>query len=234
VGLIPGREEFNPALDRSADRRARGLTCRRARRAQATRAPLGPTRGLSKGRALGIVRAVSARTAACFGAASALALAVASAAGCASGRAAPPAGHLRSAYELSLPTAVGGEPFDLAPLSGKVAAVYFFSTWCLPCLQELKTLSTLQTKYESKGFAVVAIGMDLEGAKVLAPFEKATGLPFPVLVADARLRSGARPYGVIHAVPPTVLLDREGKIAAAYEGPAEPLRLESAVENLLR
>lgn len=176
-----------------------------------------------------MVRAVNARSPALL--ASALALAVSL--GCATSTP-EPAGPLRSAYELALPTAVGGEPYDLAQLSGKAAAVYFFSTWCLPCLQELKTLSTLSTKHESRGFRVVAVGLDLEGARVLAPFQKASNLPFPVLVADAHLRAGRSPYGLVQAVPTTVLLDRQGKVAAAYEGPADPLELESAVEKLLR
>ncbi|MGC4117849.1 MAG: TlpA disulfide reductase family protein [Myxococcales bacterium] len=155
-------------------------------------------------------------------------------AGCATSGPAQPAERIRSAYELSLPVAATGARYGLAQLSGKVGAVYFFSTWCLPCLQELKTLSTLQSKYAAQGFAVIAIGLDLEGAKVLAPFEKASALPFPVLVADSYLRSGESPYGIIRSVPTTVLLDREGKIAAAYEGPADPLKLDSAVENLVR
>lgn len=175
-----------------------------------------------------MVRAVSARATTRFAAA----VAAAALAGCATGG--PPPAPVRSAYELSLPPAVGGERFDLAQLSGKVGAIYFFATWCLPCLQELKTLSALETKFADKGFAVVAVGMDLEGAKVLAPFQKATNLPFPVLVADRYLRSGESPYGVIRAVPTTVLLDRQGKIAAAYEGPADPLKLESAVDSLVR
>lgn len=130
--------------------------------------------------------------------------------------------------------ATSGERYDLSRLSGKVSLVYFFSTWCLPCLQELKTLSALQRQYEAQGFAVVAVGLDLEGARVLRPFEKAVAPPFPVLVADEYLRSGRSPYGPVRSVPTSVLLDRQGRIAAAYEGPADPVELERAVASLVR
>jgi thiol-disulfide isomerase/thioredoxin len=165
-------------------------------------------------------------------AASALACAALAGSCAASGPAgAPPR---RSAYELSLPAATGGARYDLSALSGKVGLVYFFSTWCLPCLQEMKTLATLQRRYEARGFAVVAVGLDLEGAKVLRPYEGALALPFPVLVADPYLRSGRSPYGQVRSVPTTVLLDRTGKIAAAYEGPADPAELERTVARLAR
>ena len=159
-------------------------------------------------------------------------LALAASTSCAAASARAPAP--RSAYELSLVAADSGQRFDFSQLSQKVGLVYFFSTWCLPCLQELKTLATLQHKYEAQRFAVVAVGLDLEGAKVLRPFEQASSLPFPILVADEYLRSGRSPYGVIRSVPTSVMLDREGRIAAAYEGPADPLELERAVGGLVR
>lgn len=144
---------------------------------------------------------------------------------------APPA-PTRSPYELAL-QATTGERHSLVSEQGKVVAVYFFATWCLPCLQELRTLEVLQNRYREQGFAVVAVGLDLEGARVLRPFAEQVRPPFPVLVADDYVRSGRSPYGVIRAIPTSVLLDRAGKVAAAYEGPADPAGLEKVIGKLV-
>jgi len=142
-------------------------------------------------------------------------------------------GLVRSAYDLSLP-AVGAERFDLTQIHGKVAVVTFFATWCLPCMLEVPPLEALQKDHEAEGFTVVGIGMDLEGKKSLEPFVEAFKVTYPVLVADDEVREGRSPYGKIEALPLTYVLDRQGKVAAAYEGPADPAALRKLVEKLLR
>jgi thiol-disulfide isomerase/thioredoxin len=151
---------------------------------------------------------------------------------CCACAAAPPA-PTRSPYDLVLPR-VGGGRYDLAQLKGQVVLVYFFSTWCLPCLAELKVLATLQDEQGKKGFAVVAIGMDLEGSTVLEPFAESMQLPFPVLLADSFVRSGETAYGPVREVPTTVLLDRTGSAVAAYGGPADPLGLQQTIARLVK
>lgn len=150
-------------------------------------------------------------------------------AGCATTPAAPP----RSPYDLVLRD-VNGARFDFAQLSGKVAIVYFFATWCLPCLAELDTLKSIHAENEQQGLQVVAVGMDLDGPKVLLPFARGAGIPFDVLLADDEVREANSPYGRIRSVPTTVVLDRDGRVAAAYEGPADPQGLRTLLESLLR
>lgn len=161
--------------------------------------------------------------------AGALLAALALLSGCAS---APPA-PIRSPYDLVLRDVEGGR-FDFTALHGQAAIVYFFATWCLPCLAELETLESLHQEAAPEGLQVVAVGMDLNGPKVLLPFARGAGLPFDVLLADDELREGRSPYGRIRSVPTTVVLDRQGRVAAAYEGPADPQGLRTLVRELLR
>jgi peroxiredoxin len=144
-----------------------------------------------------------------------------------------PKGPKRSPYDLVLLT-VDGERFDLTQLHGKVAVVAFFATWCLPCMVEVPPFADLHRDFEAKGFSVVGIGMDLEGKKSLKPFVEAFKVPYPVLVADEEVREGRSPYERIEALPWTYVLDRDGHIAAAYDGPADPVALRALVEKLLR
>lgn len=103
----------------------------------------------------------------------------------------------------------------------------FFATWCFPCIAELPVLEKLQRTHEAQGFTVVLVGLDLEGATVIAPFADHYALPFPVLVADEQLRAGLAPFGRVTALPTSFLFDRDGRLVFAYQGVA-------AAEDLMR
>ena len=140
----------------------------------------------------------------------------------------PPALHA-----LELP-AVGPTRFQLGDLRGKVVLVSFFTTWCFPCLADLPVLERLQKDNAAKGFTVVAVGLDLEGAKVLSPWAEQYALPFPVLVGDDALRGGETPFGRILALPTTYLFGRDGKVLFAFEGVASPEQMMVQVAEAVR
>ena len=143
---------------------------------------------------------------------------------------APGAGFLGA---LALP-ALGPQRQAATELSGRVVLVNFLATWCFPCVAELPTLEALQREYGPQGFQVVGVGMDLEGAQVLAPFTEHYELRFPVLVADEHIRSGQSPFGLITALPTSVILDRQGRAVAAWQGVAGHEEVAKAVEKALK
>lgn len=141
-----------------------------------------------------------------------------------------PSPYLRS---LLLPS-VGPTPYDWRRLPGRVVMVSFFATWCFPCVAELPTLEALQKEYGPQGFQVVLVGMDLDGARVLQPFADYYALNFPVLVSDEGMQQGQSAFGLIPALPATFLLDKEGRVAGAWQGMAGHEDVSKAVEKLLR
>lgn len=141
-----------------------------------------------------------------------------------------PSPYLRS---LLLPS-VGPTPYDWRRLPGRVVMVSFFATWCFPCLAELPTLEALQKEYGPQGFQVVLVGMDIDGARVLRPFADYYALNFPVLVSDEGMQKGQSAFGLIPALPATFLLDKEGRVAGAWQGMAGHEDVSKAVEKLLR
>jgi thiol-disulfide isomerase/thioredoxin len=141
-----------------------------------------------------------------------------------------PSPYLRS---LLLPS-VGPTRYDWRGLNGRVVLVSFFATWCFPCLAELPTLEALQKEHGPQGFQVVLVGLDLEGERVLAPFAEQYALNFPVLVSDEPMQQGRSAFGLIPALPATFLLDKEGRVAGAWQGMAGHEDVSKAVTTLLR
>ncbi len=133
---------------------------------------------------------------------------------------------------LQLP-AVGSIPYSQPETRGQVLLVTFLATWCFPCLGQLPILEKEQKEYASRGFRIVAVGMDLEGAEVLEPFAQEYELPFPLLVADERIRKGQTAFGFIPSLPASFLFGRDGRLITAFAGFVASAQLEELVAPAL-
>lgn len=131
---------------------------------------------------------------------------------------------------LSLPV-VGPVPYRRTTFDKNPMVVTFFATWCFPCLGQMALFAELQREFSGQGLQVVAVGMDLEGKKVLEPFANQSGYPFPVLVADERVRAGQTPFGPVRELPATVILDRRGEVVAAWPGVAQAEEIREALKT---
>lgn len=166
---------------------------------------------------------MSARARAAFSAGALLLLA-----NCAHKDVGPGKSMVRTAARLPQLGQVTAGPQQLA---GKVVLINFFATWCFPCVVETAELVRLQGTYERRGFSVLAIGMDEQGALVLEPFVRQYRLNYPVAVADDEVLGGTSVFGRIQKLPTTFLLGREGKVVAAWAGVASPKELEALIER---
>ncbi|HZA13163.1 MAG TPA: TlpA disulfide reductase family protein [Myxococcaceae bacterium] len=159
-----------------------------------------------------------------------LALVLIAVAGCRRAQPTPPSfPDYRS--ELGLP-AVGPVRFDPAEITTHPVIIVFFATWCMPCLGQLQFLSAIQREYAARGLRVVAIGMDIDGKKVLEPFAVQSALPYPILVADPSFLRGESAFGPIRELPAVLMVNAKGKPIAAWTGFAEPASLRQKVEEL--
>src|SRR6201987_5991692 len=62
---------------------------------------------------------------------------------------------------------LNGQDVPLGQYKGKVVLVNFWATWCEPCQIEIPWLIEMQQKYSAKGFTVLGVAMDDDGAKVV-------------------------------------------------------------------
>jgi thiol-disulfide isomerase/thioredoxin len=136
--------------------------------------------------------------------------------------------------ELERLPVMGGGWLDRSQLAGKVVVVQFLASWCFPCFATAPRLQEISDRQQGRGLAVVAVGMDLEGAQVLRPFADQLGLRFPVLLSDDALRSGQTAFGKISMLPTTLIIGRDGKVLSVYAGVAEQGTLEPLLDSALR
>ncbi len=128
---------------------------------------------------------------------------------------------------------VNGRYVDVSGWQGRVLVVQFLASWCFPCIATAPRLQELAQRYGKSGLSVVAVGMDREGAQVLAPFQEQLGLGYPVLVSDTTLREGQTAFGRISTLPTTVIVGRDGTVLTAFEGVPVEGSLETFIENAL-
>lgn len=124
--------------------------------------------------------------------------------------------------------------YQAASLAGRVVIVKFLATWCFPCIVELPALRQAQKKYAPQGVALVAIGMDLEGPRVLEPFAAHYDLNFPLLLPSDEIRAGTSFFGRVEALPKTFIFAADGRVVAAYAGVIPPPDFERLIEKAIR
>lgn len=113
-----------------------------------------------------------------------------------------------------------GAETTLAAFRGKVVVVNVWAMWCAPCRTEMPTLARLAQVYEGRDLVVLPVNVDIEADKIAdgrsfidvhepLPFYTDPAFKLPFLLPGKG------------KMPQTVLLDRKGRIRAAFAGEAD-------------
>lgn len=130
-------------------------------------------------------------------------------------------------------TDYSGKRQDVAVWRGDVVLLNTWYAACPPCRAEAPGLVSLANDYAGKGLRVLGInGTDAAGAA--DAFARQFGVPYPS-IQDTDGSAVASLQGVVpvNAVPTTVLLDRQGMVAARILGLADASTVRSLVDSLL-
>src|SRR5262245_49018587 len=109
-------------------------------------------------------------------------------------------------------TTIEGQPFDLATRRGSWVVLNFFSTWCVPCVQEHPDLVRFAAgqAQQPDGAELYSVVFNDDPGKV-QPFFAERGGDWPVLVdPDGRIQVG---FGVAKS-PETWIIDPNGVVRA--------------------
>jgi thiol-disulfide isomerase/thioredoxin len=128
-------------------------------------------------------------------------------------------------------TTLQGKPFDLRSLRGDVVVVNVWASWCAPCIAEAPGLQRVHAQTEAEGVRFIGINTEADQAAARA-HERRFGVTYPSLAEDGgrvllRLRGPLPPT----ATPSTLVLDRNGRVAARVIGRVDASTLQSLVDD---
>ena len=127
-------------------------------------------------------------------------------------------------------TNLSSQTVRLSDFKGKVVLLDFWATWCAPCRLEIPDLIQLQKQYAGKGFTVVGVALDDEGAAVVKPVAQKLGVNYPVVIGNIQV---AAAYGGIEALPTTFLIGRDGIILKTYVGARDKSEFQQDIQSSL-
>jgi thiol-disulfide isomerase/thioredoxin len=141
------------------------------------------------------------------------------------------AGVVGKEIELTLKDPFGVEQ-RLSALKGRIVVLNFWATYCAPCRKEMPDLAAVQNEYAALGVQVVGASTDAaeDRAKVLQ-FVKETKVNFPIWTG-ATTADMIR-FGLGAALPGTVIVGRDGRVAKVISGVVNPAELKKQIDAML-
>ncbi|MFG3054411.1 TlpA family protein disulfide reductase [Kitasatospora sp. NPDC048239] len=144
------------------------------------------------------------------------------------------AGHRQDAPDISGST-LEGKPVKLSDYRGKVVVLNVWGSWCGPCRAEADDLQRVWDKYKDQDVQFLGINTrDPEIANAVR-FEQEKGVTFPSLYDPAGTQLLKFPKGSLNlqSLPTTLVVDREGRLAARAVGGQTDDVLESVLQPVV-
>jgi peroxiredoxin len=133
--------------------------------------------------------------------------------------------------DLSLKDLSGAEQ-SISSLRGRVVVLNFWATYCIPCRTEMPDLAAIQNEFAALGLQVVGVSTDdVQDRNKVLQFIKETKINFPIWIGGSTEHMIR--FGLGAALPGTVVIGRDGKVAKIISGVVNAAELRKQVEALL-
>jgi len=128
---------------------------------------------------------------------------------------------------------LGGGEFSSKQLAGDVAVLNFWGSWCAPCRVETPEFQQVYADVKDKGVSFLGLNVKETSEQFALAFVERFGIGFPSLY-DPRgeVALAFRGYPA-NAIPSTIVLDRQGRVAAVYTGSVTQQNLRTVIDRVL-
>lgn len=127
-----------------------------------------------------------------------------------------------------------GDPISLADYEGRTVVVNVWGSWCAPCRAEAPELVAAAEELADRDVVFLGINSrDLDKAAAQA-FQRRFEVPYPSIY-DQQGRTLLAFRGTLspNAIPSTVVIDAQGRVAASVIGETSKATLVGLVEDVL-
>jgi thiol-disulfide isomerase/thioredoxin len=136
-----------------------------------------------------------------------------------------------SEVELGLKD-LGGIDQSLSSYRGRIVVLNFWATWCVPCRKEMPDLSAIQNAYAAFGVQVIGASADqLSDRAKVVQFIREAKINFPIWLGAST--ADMQRFGVGPGLPATIIIGRDGKVAAVHHSVIQQTELKKELDRLL-
>lgn len=128
---------------------------------------------------------------------------------------------------------LGGTNLSLADLTGHIVILNVWGSWCIPCREEAPVLARIARQTASR--AVRFVGIDTRDTLAAArAFVRNLAIPYPSIVdTDGQKLLAFNGIIPMTAIPSTLVIDSEGRIAARIIGRVTYSTLHGLIDDEL-
>jgi thiol-disulfide isomerase/thioredoxin len=139
----------------------------------------------------------------------------------------------RPGFEAFVGTTESGQALDSSAFEGNVIVMNWWYSACAPCRAEAGDLAMLSVEFED---SVQFVGVNVrDTAETALAFDRNFGIEYPSLI-DAQSGQVSLAFtGVVspQAVPTTIVIDRDGKVASRILGRIEASILRTLIQTVV-
>lgn len=133
--------------------------------------------------------------------------------------------------EFVLPD-LDGKSHNIKEWAGRLILLNFWATWCPPCREEMPLLTAMQERYGAQGLQIIGVAIDR--GEAVEEYRRTVRINYPILLGGYDAGGILAQYGNSKgALPYSVIITPEGRVAAHKLGAYTRNELESLIQSFL-